>query len=219
MASFHVGLDLGQRNDPAAIAIIERVAAPRAGMRLRYVERAPLGTPYPQVVEWVRKIVRTEPLESRCDLAVDATGVGGPVVDLLKRADLNCDVLAVTITGGDAEGQTASGHSVPKLDLMTGLQVALENGDLVIARAIRDREALIRELIDVQARRRASGRLRIGADGEGQHDDLVIAVALALWVAKKGRRNWRTYQGGSYLRPEQYDPVLRFHCRLDEPRR
>lgn len=84
-----------------------------------------------------------------------------------------------------------NGYNVPKRDLMAGLQIALENGDLVIAKGIRDREALIRELIDVQVRRRENGRLRIGADGDGQHEDLVIAAALAVWVAKKGWRNWR----------------------------
>ena len=28
--------------------------------------------------------------------------------------------------------------------------------------------------------------LRIGADGYGQHDDLVVALALAVWRARKG---------------------------------
>ena len=34
---------------------------------------------------------------------------------------------------------------------------------------------------------RKSGRVRVGADGCGEHDDLVIAVALAVWAARKGR--------------------------------
>lgn len=83
-----MGLDVGQRNDPAAIAVIEKIVAPSGSLRLRFIERALLGTPYPEIVRWVRTILRSDPLDSRCDLGVDATGMGAPVVDMLKRADL-----------------------------------------------------------------------------------------------------------------------------------
>jgi hypothetical protein len=32
---------------------------------------------------------------------------------------------------------------------------------------------------------RVNGRVRLGADGCGEHDDLVIALALACWRAKR----------------------------------
>jgi hypothetical protein len=70
--------------------------------------------------------------------------------------------------------------------LMTGLQMLLEQGDLRIAKAMREAGALVRELTDVRSTTRKSGRVKLGADGCGQHDDLVIAVALACWRAKKG---------------------------------
>jgi hypothetical protein len=38
--------------------------------------------------------------------------------------------------------------------------------------------------VRITARRRA-GSVRIGADGNGQHDDLVVALALACWRAGK----------------------------------
>ncbi|HWC95718.1 MAG TPA: hypothetical protein VG456_03180, partial [Candidatus Sulfopaludibacter sp.] len=41
---------------------------------------------------------------------------------------------------------------------------------------------LVRELVDV----RVVGE-RIGAEGAGQHDDLVIALALACWRARRPR--------------------------------
>ena len=31
----------------------------------------------------------------------------------------------------------------------------------------------------------SAGRLRIGADGSGEHDDLAIALALACWRARR----------------------------------
>ena len=67
---------------------------------------------------------------------------------------------------------------------MAGLQVLLEKDQLKIARGLRELGALMRELTDVRSTTRSSGRVRLGADGCGEHDDLVIALALACWRAK-----------------------------------
>jgi hypothetical protein len=181
---FYLGLDLGQRRDHSAIAVVERFEArqPWQGLaakalHLRFVERVPLGTPYPAVVERVRAVATCSDVEGDCRLAVDATGVGAPVVDLLRTARLGFEVTAVTITGGEKASSSGSQWNVPKRDLMAGLQVLLEKGELRIARGMRDTPALIRELMDMRASTRS-------ADGQGQHDDLVIAVALACWRAK-----------------------------------
>jgi len=74
---------------------------------------------------------------------------------------------------------------VPKLDLLAGLRGLLERGELVIARGMRETGTLLRELGDVRAEVKSRGRVRLGADGFGQHDDVVIAVALACWAAGK----------------------------------
>jgi phage FluMu gp28-like protein len=182
---YFLGLDLGQKQDPAALAVVEKT--PELKLMVRYVERAPLGTPYPRVVDWVRQVATNRLIAGRCELAVDATGVGAPVVEMLRAARLGCDIAAVTMTGGERETQSGQTWNVPKRDLMAGLQVALESRDLTIAGGIRELEALVRELVDVQVKTRESGHARIGADGNGEHDDLVIAVALAVWRAKKPR--------------------------------
>ena len=73
-------------------------------------------------------MVRSAELAGRCHLAVDGTGVGRPVVDLLRRAGLGCPMLPVMITGGDAEGHSDGYYKVPKRDLIVGLQVLLQAG-------------------------------------------------------------------------------------------
>jgi hypothetical protein len=192
---FYVGLDLGQRRDHTAIAVLERWDAERAFLgaemkflEVRYLERVPLGTPYTRVVERVRGLVSDSQLAGQVALAVDATGVGAPVVDLLRSARLGCDVTAVSITGGDRVSQTGAVWNVPKRDLIAGVQVLLERGELKIARGLRDSWALVKELLDVRMiSSAATGRVRMGADGGGEHDDLVIALALGCWRA--GRKN------------------------------
>ena len=185
---FYIGLDLGQRQDHSAIAIVEKPDARLAWMAaqkmlvVRRVERIALGTPYPRVVERVREIVQAI---GDCTLVVDGTGVGAPVVELLRSARLGCGVTAVTITGGEKASGSGLAWSVPKRDLIAGVQLALEKGELRIARHMKEVGALVRELIDVRVMAGlGTGKVRIGADGSGQHDDLVIALALACWRAR-----------------------------------
>jgi hypothetical protein len=204
---FYLGLDLGKKQDHSAIAVVEEPEAywtPRGmvggeGLLVRHVERAPLGTKYPAVVAWVRDLVADPALAGRCALAVDATGVGGPVVDMLRMGGMRCNMTEVTITGGERESQRGQwGWSVPKRDLMSGLQVALESGELRIAKGLKESGALVQELVDMRVAVRATGRVRMGAEGAGEHDDLVIAVGLAVWLARrpKPRKNdWCAGEG------------------------
>jgi hypothetical protein len=195
---YFVGLDLGQRRDHTAIAVVERREAQKAyratefaGIWVRHLERVPLGTAYPRVVERVREILGHRELSGRCFLVVDGTGVGVPVVDMLRGARLGCEIRSVTITGGAREHLSGSVWNVPKQDLMAGVQVLMERNELRVAKALKEAGALMKELMNVRLRQGESGRIRMGADGHGEHDDLVIAVALACWRAK-----WRGAGGG-----------------------
>jgi hypothetical protein len=119
-------------------------------------------------------------------VVVDGTGVGAAVVDLLRASRPGCEVTAVTITSGKRESCKAAAWSVPKRNLIGELQAVLARGELRIARRMREAGALVRELGDVRMTAgRGAGRVRIGADGYGEHDDLAIAVALACWRAQK----------------------------------
>lgn len=189
---FYVGVDLGQRRDHTAIAVLERWDAGRPFLtpvmrclETRYPERVPLGTPYTSVVARVRRLVQDEKLAGQVAVVVDATGVGAPVVDLMRSARLGCEVTAVSITGGERTSQTGSVWNVPKRDLIAGVQVLLERGELKISRGLRDSRALVKELLDVRMTSTGAGKVRLGADGGGEHDDLAIALALACWRAQR----------------------------------
>jgi hypothetical protein len=192
---YFLGLDLGQVQDHSAIAVVER-AEVCLGVRdlvsyeflretnylLRYLERLPLGTTYPDVVARVGEVV--EELGT-CTLVVDATGVGAPVVDLLRAAGIGERLVAVTITGSDGVTRGAGGDwRVPKRDLVTGLQVMLQSGELGIAPRLREADALVRELRGMRVKVGAGGGETFGAWRSGDHDDLVLATALACWRAK-----------------------------------
>ena len=68
---------------------------------------------------------------------------------------------------------------MPKRELIRGVVVALENGGLRIAAGLPYTDALKAELADFQATFTDKGSAVFG--GKREHDDLVIAVALAVW--------------------------------------
>ena len=150
---------------------------------VRHLERMALGTPYTEVTARVAAMARDEKMRGNCRLVVDATGVGMPVVDMLRAARPGCAILPVWITGGEQERFDGAVWRVPKLDLLARLQALLETKRLRIARRMRETERLMRELMSMRTERRASGHLRVGAEGAGEHDDL----ALAVWPGRKPR--------------------------------
>ena len=193
MNRYFVGLDLGQSKDFTALAVLERTELPGAWdaatfsrrvdtvVHLRHVERVPLGTPYPEIVERVAEVMETDPLRGQSDLIVDATGVGRPVVDLLQRRGLGCRIRPVLVTGGQRESYENGYYGVPKRDLILGLQVMLQAEELKIAAGLEFGAALVTEMAEMRVKLTSSGNEQFGAWREGTHDDLVFAVALACW--------------------------------------
>ena len=144
-------------------------------------------------------------LEGVCELTVDGTGVGRPVVDLLRRSGLSCKLQAAIITGGIAESNSDGYHHIPKKDLITGLQLAIQLRTLQIAGGMKFGPALVTEMAEMRVRITASGNEQYGAWREGSHDDLVFAVALACWATRKayirdigGKQEY----WAAYLRPD-----------------
>jgi hypothetical protein len=213
-----IGVDLGQQRDYTAISVTERVFVPTgretteerwnsplhryfavkvpelaAEYRIRHLERPPLGTPYTDVVDRIVELVKQ--LGGNPVLAVDATGVGRPVIDMLWKTlgeelegtDIYLDRCAVTITGGDSVTRNPDGGlRVPKRDLITATLVLLQNGHLKIADALSLKDVLVKELLNF----RVKINISTAHDSyehwrEGDHDDLVLSVALSCWSGER----------------------------------
>ena len=91
---FFSGLDLGQSADYTALTVTEQKFRDRSDQNgiesfyeVRWLQRETLGTPYPDQVRNVSKLYRQAPLKGS-KIAVDYTGVGRPVLDLLTEAKL-----------------------------------------------------------------------------------------------------------------------------------
>jgi len=198
------GLDLGQKRDYSALAVLEKSTiltderdpvtySFRTEVRyaLRHLERIPLGTDYVDVVRRVCRVAsRREVRPLR--LAVDATGVGAAVVDLLRRGDgasLSLRSLAPVMITGGAGGRMRyqkGSYYVPRKDLLDLPVVMLERGELLFAANLRERRLLETELLAIGAR--SNHHSGGGCGGGGEHDDLVFALALAVWRAVAAAR-------------------------------
>jgi hypothetical protein len=191
-SEWYGGLDLGQKRDYSALALLERARIwtderdpvtyawrTRTRYALRYVERIPLGTDYVEVARRVCGVAgRREIAPLR--LAVDATGVGLAVVDLLRRsgdAGFRSGLAPVVITGGSRARYERESYYVPRKDLLDLPVVMLERRQLVFAADLPGRRELEGEL-------RGMGVSSAGAGAGAVHDDLVMALALAVWRAR-----------------------------------
>ena len=186
MPSYVSGLDLGQSQDFAALVVVEceTIPDPTYGggtvdrFDVRHLHRWPLGTPYPVVVADLGEWFAAPPLRDST-LVVDATGVGRPVVDMIGASRLPADVRPYTITAGFREGD----GTVPKVDLVAACQAALQQHRLRFAEALELRPVLERELESFRVTVTADRNETFASWREADHDDLVLALALAVWYA------------------------------------
>jgi hypothetical protein len=188
------GLDLGQAQDYSALAVLERQEKDgQAQYLLNHLRRWALGTPYTVIAADLGELFchrrqgdkETPPLAG-APLAVDQTGVGRAVVDMIRDAGLYAQLSPVLITAGHATtyGEDGAWH-VPKKELVSTLQVLLQGARLKIAR-VPDREVLVKELLAFRVKVTAAGNETFESWRERDHDDLVLAVALAAWMAENG---------------------------------
>jgi hypothetical protein len=196
-AKFSVCVDLGQMHDPTAIAVLERWTEPtgeldrrtfqqttRKCYAVRWLERLPLGTSYVDVVDHIYSLVRQWKQLGNCEIVLDATGVGGAVLDMLRtKSFTHCRLIPVVFTSGERDSFATDRWHVPKRDLIQGLAILLESGNLLIEPRLPESAALRRELQNLRWQISPSGRDTFS--GGREHDDLVMAVALGIWRGRK----------------------------------
>jgi hypothetical protein len=91
---------------------------------------------------------------------------------------------AITIHGGSTVSDDPQRHSyrVPKRDLVSAVQVLLQNGRLRIAASLPESGTLKRELLSFRVKvNPATAHDSYEHWREGDHDDLVLATAMACW--------------------------------------
>jgi hypothetical protein len=192
---FFSGLDLGQMADFSALAVLERSAPdppppgrngagrPPWSYAVRLLRRWPLRTPYHAIAADVADLFARPPLTGSV-LAIDATGVGRAVVEVIGAAKPACRRSPVVITAGHRAALEPDGWHVPKKELVSALQVVLQGRRLRVAK-LPERAVLLRELESFRVKITAAANETFEAWRERDHDDLVLAVSLAVWLGER----------------------------------
>jgi hypothetical protein len=198
--NYLVGLDLGKTCDPTALAILDRRVEKEEPLAIgarrvfRYdcvhLDRFQLGTPYPEIVGKTKELLAQ--LETRPILLIDATGVGKAVVDMFRWAKLRARIIAVTFTAGNQVTGDTDNPNVPKKDLVDSLKAILQTKRLEIAQGLPAGKVLKKELQTFAVKVTPAGRETYEAWRQGDHDDVVFAVAMCAWYGENF--GWRRFE-------------------------
>ena len=191
-----MGLDIGQKTDPTAIAVVEaqlrvKPDANRPGHEketfhflVRFLDRLPLGTPFPDVARRAGELCRQVTGRSGKTpiVFIDVTGLGTPVLNLIREEVSGSGSLwAVFFTHGDRRTEDASERTVTlgKAFLVSRLQTLLQTGRIHLPKNA-ESGVLVEELLAYEIRVETDANERYGAFKVGPHDDLVTALGLAV---------------------------------------
>lgn len=181
-----VAIDLGLAADPTGIVTINaRPGATKTSpphLTTISAERLPLGTEYQAVAGHLAAVVAAIDNQTGKPptVVVDGSGVGGGVIEIIDSVlAANVDLVSVIFTSGQDAGGDDRRMTVPKAQLLTGVQLALERRRLTIPPEANN---LRNELAAFQGRTTAAGRLT-GEARSGATDDLVAALAIGIHVA------------------------------------
>jgi len=185
------GLDLGQQNDYTVLCAIEtNLKNGELSYNLPFIYRFSLKVPYPNIVKSITTFI-TSQLELKEDyvLIIDYTGVGRPVVDSFKNNNLR--IVSVNITGGTKSSWPSRVEAnVPKRDIVSSIQVVMQNKRLKIASNLPLLEAFKKEFLGFKAKISSSGHDSYSAIS-GTHDDIVMSLGIALWYGEDRSRRGR----------------------------
>jgi len=184
----YYGLDLGQRKDHSALAALD-LTWTRHGhcpvtyahlyqpsVAIRALVRFPLGTNYDKIHRLV-----TDQLDERHypkQLIIDAGGPGPPIVDRFRESlGDSVTIRPVMITGGKGQNTLTGGYTgIPRRTLITTLLLAIGAHSLTCEEGLQNWDIFESELIELRGDTAQPG-------DSNAHDDLVMAVALALNAA------------------------------------
>jgi len=137
-----LAVDVGQAKDYTALVIVESTRTTHEGKwpsdqsreetrhDVVHIERF-RDIPYPKQIERIRERylelqeISRQKRDSDVRVIVDATGVGKPILDALRDAKVRAH--GVLITAGDSTSKSGGVTRVPKRELVSTLQIALQS--------------------------------------------------------------------------------------------
>lgn len=187
--------------------------------QLGYAHRFPLHTPYPEIIDRLGEM--TARIPGTFQVVADATGVGRPVVDMMRSAGLPVIGVIITAGAGAAHQDKETGYwKVPKRELVTRAQTYMQTSRLKISNKLKLADVIVKEMLAFKMKiSTTSGNVSFEAWREQAHDDLVLMLCMGVWWGHMTRTGWRkdTGPGDSADRQMKDQARARFEEDIDWP--
>jgi hypothetical protein len=196
-----ISVDLGIAPARTCISVCElHGARPKIELHVRELLRPELGAKVSEVIAQTQ-MIRTrigahlertfaywaDPSILRrdyCTLLVDLTGAGLPALALFTEAHLPAK--PIYLTGGMGFQSEGSGYRVAKVDLISALSLAVEDGRLKIASTLPEAGHAVEEF-QRYARKVPLGTLdQLAQWRERPEDDMILSLGMSAWYAQHG---------------------------------
>ena len=211
---YYFGVDLGKAADHSALAIVKKTVYPNPNYvgppprgfvpqphnipklkpdvyHIVALERYPLQTYYRDVrADVFRRVGLLKAEGAHVVLAIDQTGVGGSEVEAYQFDNPHKAVIEpVYITSGAYAHSDRGVNYVPKNELITTTNTWMQDGILRMANALAATQPardFKRELQQFSGKQKlTTGHVTLEAWREQDHDDIILAVAMAVWSANR----------------------------------
>lgn len=220
MKEFIIAGDIGRKRDNFALLILKDVPRIIDGNRAlqnpdRIVHHYEIvhgeqakGLRYEQMVDRFVTLAGHRELTHNYDLLVDGSGVGDPVVEMIRKRGLY--PVPIIFTGGDqvheirneignvfgnrvgtlAPLQTIQEIRVPKADMKDAGALLLQQDRIHCAQGLPIETELEKQLMGFKGKvNEKTGRAKYEAEAEDIHDDLVVCYLMFAWWALRGRKD------------------------------
>lgn len=183
------------------------------------------GDSYEEMVRRTCKILNHTTLFHNCDLLVDGTGVGDAVIEMMSTAGLS--PLPIIVTAGKGvrvvyesmgtiippPGQRLTGFrpvksiNVPKAELVAAAQVALQQQRVGIAKNVKWKDELEKQLVHVSPKATVAGNTRYESDDTKVHDDIAFCLMLTAWWSLRRLKDDVLETRATAAATREWDPV------------
>jgi Terminase RNaseH-like domain len=183
-----IGCDLGQIRDYTAVSVVHPIFADSKHKEedifiLKDLYRFPLKMSYKKMIRHIAKGVHTFK-DPEAKLVIELNNVGHYAYDDLR--DLKAEPYGVHTTSGYTARRDEvkyNIHYVPKRDLILPVRKLVEDGRMKYDPQLQYAETFVNELRAMEYDTSPTGYEKFEAR-QGEHDDLVMSVCVAVWRTK-----------------------------------
>ena len=194
--SYIISLDPAQLHDYSALAVLEKLDTTYRILSLKHRQHLP----YTEIVEWGKKVFLnpkfSKDVTSPPVFVLDIGGVGMAIKDMMTAATVK--TVGIQYTGGATVSRDGDNWHVSKSFIVGKFLAAWDEGRVLMPSNASFLDMFQRELRAFRGEMSAQGRAKFEAS-QGEHDDLVMAVAQGIWFAEHNKPKIYTFTAPAHI--------------------